>query len=138
MEKVDPRENLYFQTNYGSRRIWGPTWSDLGFKKGAKRSPRRAQNGSKTSSKLSPKSKRKNDRKMDRPRLHGGIWGWTCAAPRPAGAGGRGGINSGTKDPYPRSSTPMGCRPGGFLKGGVELYSKRFFSLLTIFGHKKA
>ena len=91
-------EHRHFRTNDGSRRIFGPTWPDLGFQKGSKRSPRRAQNGPKTSPKLSSKSKRKNDRKMDRPGLHdqfwpshfwaqmarrGGVWAGSTNQPRP-------------------------------------------------------
>ena len=70
LENVDPRENLHFRKNVGSRRILSPTCPDLGSQKRVKRSPRRAQNAPKASPKLSQKSKRKNDRKMDRPGLH--------------------------------------------------------------------
>ena len=114
------RENRRFRKKDDSRRILVPTWFDLGSQKRSKRSPRRAQNGSKTSPKLSSKSKRKNDRKMDRPELHDRLWGCTCAAPM-ARRGGRGGSIESTKDPYSRSSPPMGRWPG-------ELY----FSILLL------
>ena len=114
LENVMFRENRRFRKKTGSRHIFDSTWPDLGAQQGVKRSPRRAQDGSKTSPKLSPKSKRKNDRKMDRPRLHARVWRWTFGAPRPAG-GGRGGSIESTKYPYRRSSTPMGRWPGEFF-----------------------
>ena len=128
LENVGPREHRHFWKNTASRRILCPTWPDLGSQKGATRSPRRAKNEPKTSPKLTSKSIRQIIEKWtsqgSMPRF-----GPHTFEPRGPVGGGLGGFNQSTKDPYPRSSTPMGRWPGEFT---IYMFSWYVFLIICL------